>query len=133
MASMETILQNKYNISTLYPTEWPPEKDVSSDEDDDDHNAAASPQPAAETTKLHHHRSKSRFSVLESNSRFQRSLPGAEKTRDGVENLVQKDEPDPLGMYSSVVSQLRQRGMPVEDDTKLRKLSSHWDMNGASS
>lgn len=110
---METILQNKYNIATLYPTEWPAEKDLSSDEDDDD-----IPQPAS-TPNLNLRRSKSRYSVLENPGRFQRSLPGAEKTRDGVENLVQKDEPDPLGAYPSVVSILRQRGLPVEDDTKL--------------
>ncbi|KAF2193066.1 hypothetical protein K469DRAFT_551512 [Zopfia rhizophila CBS 207.26] len=111
MESMETKLLNKYNIPTLYPEKWPDEKDQSSDEDDDLPRTATA-QPVR--------RSKSRYSALESSGSYQRKLPGAEKTRDGVENLVQKDEGDPLGSYPSVVQVLRQRGLPVEDDIKLR-------------
>jgi exocyst complex component 2 len=104
--SKETELLNKYNIPTLYPATWPQDKDSSDDDD------------AIPSTSIAHRRSKSRFSVLESSGT--RKLPGAEKTRDGVENLVQKDENDPLGTYPSVVQVLRQRGLSVEDDIKLR-------------
>ncbi|KAF2796990.1 hypothetical protein K505DRAFT_322920 [Melanomma pulvis-pyrius CBS 109.77] len=109
MESMETKLLNKYNIPNLFPATWPEEKD-SSDEDD------APPRTNTQPVR----RSKSRYSVLESGGSYQRKLPGAEKTRDGVENLVQKDEGDPLGTYPSVVQVLRQRGLAVEDDIKLR-------------
>ncbi|KAF2472811.1 uncharacterized protein BDR25DRAFT_283350 [Lindgomyces ingoldianus] len=112
MESMETKLLNKYNISTLYPSQWPEEKDRDSDEEDEPLPRTTTAQPIR--------RSKSRYSVLESSGSYQRRLPGAERSRDGVENLVQKDEGDALGMYPSVVQVLRQRGLPVEDDVKLR-------------
>ena len=56
-------------------------------------------------------RSRSRYSVLEDRSRFSRQIPGAERSKDGVETLVQKDEQDPLGMYPSVVQVLRARSL----------------------
>ncbi|KAF2450178.1 hypothetical protein P171DRAFT_377096 [Karstenula rhodostoma CBS 690.94] len=114
MESIETQLLNKYNIPTLFPAQWPQEKDNSS-EDEDDAPAPQRPQtlpPAA--------RRKSRFSVLETSGSFTRKREGVEKTKEGVENLVQKDEQDPLGTYPSVVQVLRQRGLAVEDDFKLR-------------
>ena len=120
MESMETKLLNKYNISTLFPATWPEEKDLSSDEED------TLPQTA---TAQPIRRSKTRYSVLENPGSFRRKLPGAEKTRDGVENLVQKDEGDPLGTYSSVVQVLRQRGLPVEDDIKLSELPAHHNVS----
>jgi exocyst complex component 2 len=109
---METKLLNKYNIPSLYPAQWPQEKDESSDEDDQ-------PAPRTPAAAAPVRRSKSRYSVLEGRGSYQRKLPGAEKSKDGVENLVQKDENDPLGTYPSVVQVLRQRGLPVEDDIKL--------------
>ena len=39
---------------------------------------------------------------------------------DGLENLVQRDEPDPLGSTQSVVRILRQQGLPIQEDTRLR-------------
>ncbi|EHK97359.1 putative Exocyst complex component SEC5 [Glarea lozoyensis 74030] len=47
-------------------------------------------------------------------------VPGSQKSNNGVENLVQRDEPDPLGSTESVVRILRQLGLPVQDDTGLR-------------
>ena len=49
--------------------------------------------------------------MLEDRSRFSRQIPGAERSKDGVETLVQKDEQDPLGMYPSVVQVLRARSL----------------------
>lgn len=113
MTSDEHTLLNHYNITSLYPTAWPAEKDESDDSDDE--------QPAARSAKLAHSRSKSRYSALVRSASDRRSLvPGSEKTGDGVENLVQRDEPDPLGGPDSVVRILRQKGLPVEEDQRLR-------------
>lgn len=119
MESIETQLLNKYNIPTLYPSQWPEEKDNSSDSEDE----GSAPQRPLTLQPVR--RSKSRFSVLETSGSFARKREGVEKTKDGVENLVQKDEQDPLGTYPSVVQVLRQRGLSVEDDIKLRMSSPH--------
>lgn len=114
MANVEPTLLNHYKIDSLYPAEWPAEKDQEDSSDDD----AEQQQPktlAANSIR----RSKTRYSVLE-RPRQRTSVPGSQKTKDGVENLVQKDEPDPLGGAGSVVQILRARGLPVEDDLKLR-------------
>jgi len=107
---MESTLLNHYKISTLYPDTWPEEKDRDDSSEDE-------PLPSK---KINPRRSKSRYSVLERNASARSSVPGAERSKDGVENLVQKDEPDPLGGQQSVIQVLRQRGVPVEDNQKLR-------------
>lgn len=112
--AQETEILNKYNLTTLYPAAWPDEKNQV-DEDDDSEEPVA---PRATIQPIR--RTRSRYSVLEDRSRFSRQVPGAERSKDGVENLVQKDEQDPLGMYPSVVQVLRARNVPVEDDIKLR-------------
>ncbi|KAL8990857.1 MAG: hypothetical protein Q9177_000586 [Variospora cf. flavescens] len=113
MTSDEQTLLNHYNINTLYPTAWPIEKNES--------DASGDEQSTNTTKRLAHSRSKSRYSALIRNGSDRRSLvPGSEKTGDGIENLVQKDEPDPLGGPDSVVRILRQKGLPVEEDQRLR-------------
>jgi exocyst complex component 2 len=115
-ASIETEILNKYNLTTLYPSAWPEDKDAADEAEQSDDEPAA----AAKAAKAAMQRSRSnRFSVLE-DRRFSRAVPGAERTKDGIENLVQKDEPDALGLYPSVVGVLRQRTLAVEDDIKLR-------------
>lgn len=105
----EHAILNHYNLTTPYPTTWPVEKDDSDASDD------------AFPVKPSIRRSKSRYSALERSGSDRRSLvPGSEKTGDGVENLVQKDEADPLGNADSVVRVLRQKGIAVEDDQRLR-------------
>lgn len=111
-SSIETEILNKYNLTTLYPAAWPEEKDTA-----DEGELSADEAPAAAKAVR---RSRSRYSVLEDRSRFSRQIPGAERSKDGVETLVQKDEQDPLGMYPSVVQVLRARSLAVEDDIKLR-------------
>ena len=115
MADDNRIILNHYNISTPYPTEWPPEKDDSDGSEDE--------KPNNEKGGLAVPRAKTRYSALEySGTERRRSLvPGSEKTRDGVENLVQKDEADPLGTTGSVVRVLMQRGYPVEEDQLFRR------------
>jgi exocyst complex component 2 len=114
MADYERTVLDHYQLSNAYPVEWPAEKDLSDASDEED------------TIKSRRNgvirRSKSRYSALERAASDRKSLvPGSQKTGDGVENLVQKDEPDPLGTTESVVRVLRQQGLPVQDDTHLRK------------
>ena len=116
MADDGHLILNHYNISNPFPTEWPAENDDSETSEPD--------IPLKAATQLAHSKSRSRYTVLERNGGDRRSLvPGSEKTRDGVENLVQRDEPDPLGATDSVVRVLRQKGLPVDDDQRLRKSS----------
>ncbi|KAI4102244.1 MAG: hypothetical protein L6R37_004494 [Teloschistes peruensis] len=113
MTNDEHTLLNHYNITNLYPTTWPSEKDES--------DASGDEKPTITTAELAHQRSKSRYSALARSTSDRRSLvPGTERTGDGIENLVQKDEPDPLGGPDSVVRILRHRGLPVEEDQRLR-------------
>jgi hypothetical protein len=110
--SLQQAILNKYNLTTLWPTRWPDEKNDESDSDGEAPTTAA-----AQAVR----RDRSRYSVLEDRSRFSRQIPGAEISKDGKENLVQKDEQDPLGMYPSVVQVLRTRNVQVEEDIKLRR------------
>ncbi len=102
---MDKDVLSHFNIPNAYPTEWP--KELDSDDDDD----------AAGGIR----RSRSRYSALERTASERKSLlPGSQRTGDGRANLVQKDEADPLGAQGTVVSNLRQRGLPVEADTRLK-------------
>lgn len=99
---------NHYNLSNPYPVEWPAELDDTDEE-----------ELPSNTLKVR--RSQSRYSALERSASDRKSIiPGSQKTDDGRANLVQKDEPDPLGASESVVKVLRQRGLPVDNDTRLR-------------
>ena len=108
MAEFERSISNHYNLSNPYPVEWPAELEDSDDEE-------------AQSSKLNVRKSRSRYSALERNASDRRSvIPGSQKTGDGRANLVQKDEPDPLGTSESVVRALRSRGLPVDEDARLR-------------
>lgn len=109
MAESERVLLNHYNLPSLDLETWPVEHDVSSSDEDQ-----GSPRTA--TANLVR-RSRSRYSILDRSASYRSSVLSAEKS--GVGNLVQKDEPDPLGDSASVVQALRQRGLPVEEDLKL--------------
>jgi exocyst complex component 2 len=105
----ESALLNHYKIDSLNPAEWPVEKDLEDSSDEE-----VIPLTSKHSRKV----SRSRYSVLESPRRT--SVPGAERTKDGIENLVQKDEPDPLGSSGSVIQSLRRQGLKIEDDSKIR-------------
>lgn len=106
MADFDKNVLAHYNIQVVAPTEWPTELDESDGEQPDEIGVR---------------RSRSRYSALERSASDRRSgLVGAQKTVDGRSNLVQKDEPDPLGAAGSVVGSLRARGLPVEQDPRLR-------------
>lgn len=108
MADYERTIVNHYNLSNPFPVEWPAELDDTDEED-------------VQNGSLKVRRSQSRYSALERSASDRKSfIPGSQKTGDGRANLVQKDEPDPLGASESVVRVLRQRGIPVDNDTRLR-------------
>ena len=108
MADFERNIVNHYNLPTPFPVEWPAELNESDDE-------------LAPGKDLNAPRSKSRYSALERTASDRRSvILGSQKTDDGRANLVQKDEPDPLGGMDSVVAVLKQRGLPVDEDARLR-------------
>lgn len=102
-----------YQISSLKPetlVQWPTEKDRDSDASED------------ESVKKKANRRKSRYQALERAVSTRSSfVPGSETSGSGVANLVQRDEPDPLGSTDSVVRTLKQLGVPLQDDLKLRK------------
>lgn len=111
MADLERTVLDFYQISTLNPNEWPAEKDNDSDVSDEE--AAAAKKKA--------NRRKSRYQALEKAVSNRNSIiPGSENSSSGVSNLVQRDEPDPLGTTDSVVRTLKHLGVPVQDDPKLR-------------
>lgn len=112
MAETEQALLSHYNLTTLYPSEWPAERDDSGGSGDELQSPNTS---TAFTTR----QSKSRYSVLERLPSTRSSLPGSQRTADGAENLVQRDEPDPLGASVSVVQVLRQKGLPIDNDLGL--------------
>jgi exocyst complex component 2 len=101
---------NHYKIDSLDPSVWPAEKDGEDSEDD----GLLSPDQRP-GRKI----SRSSYSVLERNS-HRISVLGAERTKDGRENLVQKDEADPLGGQLSVMQTLKRQGIPVDTDAKQK-------------
>jgi exocyst complex component 2 len=110
------VLVNHYKIDTLDPREWPAEKDL---EDSSDEEGLM--PPPQNSRKL----SRSRYSILEGSFR-RTSVPGAERTKDGLDNLVQKDEADPLGGSASVIQSLKREGMKIGDgDSRLRMIDDH--------
>lgn len=108
MADYERTILDFYQIPTAFPSEWPAEKDVEGSDEEGEKGA-----------KLK--RRKSRYQALERAVSDRRSiLPGSEPGAGGVGSLVQKDEPDPLGTANSVVRTLKQLGLPLQDDLRLR-------------
>ena len=112
-ADTERTILDFYQVSSLNLVEWPAEKDNTSDVSDD--------ETAKQKAKAN--KRKSRFQALERVVSNRNSVvPGSETSASGVGNLVQRDEPDPLGTTDSVVRTLKQMGVPLQDDSKLREL-----------
>jgi exocyst complex component 2 len=106
----ESEVRNYYKVVSLYPEAWPEDHNDHADSSGDE---GLVPEPRKPTRVT----SRSRFSALEAK---RTSVPGAERTKDGLENLVQRDEPDPLGSRDSVITALRRKGISVDTDNKLR-------------
>ena len=110
MADIERSVLEFYQVSSPYPVEWPAEKDGSDVSEDE----------GAKSPKIN--RRKSRYQALERAAGNRGSIiPGSENSGNGVSNLVQRDEPDPLGTSDSVVRMLKQTGVPIQDDARFRK------------
>jgi exocyst complex component 2 len=107
---------NHYRIATLYPERWPHQDNESSDDEDEDDQAKAAVVPTRQASKLSLN-SRSSYSKYRNIDRHA-SIRSA--TTDS-ESLVQKDEPDALGMAPSVATQLKRRGVPIEQSDKIRK------------
>lgn len=119
MADYERTVLEHYSLTTAYPSAWPAEKD-GSDASDDENDAIESSKPAGSAIAMANRR-KSKYFALERVAGDRRSVvPGSQKSGDGIENMVSRDEPDPLGSTDSVVRVLRQLGLPVQEDTALR-------------
>lgn len=110
-AEVERQLLNHYKLTSLYPSEWPDREDESDEESEDEARGAVSPGAPMSPRS-----SKMRFPAFGRHA----SILSSGSSSQNIGSTVQKDEPDPLGMVSSVVQQLRRQGLPVEDDLKLR-------------
>lgn len=96
----EVDLLNHYGLQSLNPTRWPEGLFEEGDQERDTQWKSTAKARKRMTTL-------GRIPSLQSQGRSQKAS-------------VQKDEPDPLGTSQSVVASLRRRGLPVEDDYKLR-------------
>ncbi|KAI9684400.1 MAG: hypothetical protein M1829_002210 [Trizodia sp. TS-e1964] len=120
MTDYERIVLDHYKINSSFPVEWPTEKDLSDASEDE---YAPIPPPKNSKGKLEiPFRPAKRYSALgrsPSDSRSILSSPGRGNDTT-AEASVQKDEPDPLGTTDSIVRVLQRRGLPVEEDARLR-------------
>lgn len=117
MADFDRNVLDFYGISTMMPTTWPSEKNDKTDDSDSDRESQQQQQ-----RKKKVERRKSRYDALERAVSNRASfVAGSEKSASGVSNLVQRDEPDPLGSSDSVVRTLKELGVPLQDDPRLRK------------
>lgn len=108
MADFERTVLDFYQLPNPYPSEWPAEKDEADAGED---TASANPE----------NRRLSRYQALATAVNERRSMISGPD--GGVNNLVQKDEADPLGSTDSVVRSLKQMGLPIQDDPRLRKFT----------
>ncbi|OJJ49893.1 hypothetical protein ASPZODRAFT_59444 [Penicilliopsis zonata CBS 506.65] len=109
MAGLE--VTTHYNLPSEFPEEWPAELDDSDVSEDESIQKSGAPAR------------RSRYFALERGAGDRKSFSvglGPQKGGDGRDNPVSKDEPDPLGSGDSVVRILKQRGLPVEEDGRLR-------------
>ncbi|KAI1334816.1 exocyst complex component Sec5-domain-containing protein [Xylariaceae sp. FL0016] len=107
-----------YKISEPYPTRWPSDLNEKSD---DDSASDLEEKKKQQQKKQNLNRRKSRYQALERAVSSRSSvIAGSEKSDAGVSNLVQKDEPDALGTTDSVMRRLKELGLPVDTDSRLR-------------
>ena len=115
-ANTERELLNHYKITSLYPEAWPRDDgdEDSTDDDETEQAKGAKGKPAR-------HGSKMSIASQASFSKY-RNLDRHASVRSNptTESLVQQDEPDALGMRRSVAQELSRKGVPVQDNLKLR-------------
>lgn len=109
MADYDRKILDFYQLPTPYPSEWPSQKDDGEVSEDESFAKKANQR-------------KSRYQALAKAVSERKSLvSGSDGGNGGVGTLVQTDEPDPLGSTDSVIGQLRNLGVPLQDDTRLRE------------
>ena len=110
----ERILLNKYHLTSLHPTEWPHENDDdnSSEEEEEERGASKASLSNGHARNMSTSSNSARYQKISRHA----SIEGRKHTDAGI----QKDEPDALGKAQSVVSELRRRGLPVEENSALR-------------
>ena len=95
---MDPTIAKHYRLTDPYPTTWS--------------------DPIEDSQALHRRATKAstaRYSVLQEEGMSLRA------SGSSLEAVVPQDEADPLGSTSSVVRILRKRGLPVDDNLKLRE------------
>ncbi|ODA76753.1 hypothetical protein RJ55_08024 [Drechmeria coniospora] len=107
MADFERTILEFYQLPTPYPVEWPAEKE----------GGEAYYSSGDEENGTKHRRRRSRYQALESAVHDRRSVVSGV---EDIGNLVQQDEPDPLGTSDSVVQSLTSMGLPLQDDLRMR-------------
>ncbi|KAE8148932.1 exocyst complex component Sec5-domain-containing protein [Aspergillus avenaceus] len=99
-------IANYYNLPSAFPEEWPAELDESDQSEDE---------------TLTRRGSRSRYFALErSNSGRKGANLGSFKGSNSRDNLVQLDEPDPLGTSDNVLKILKKRGLSLDEESRLR-------------
>ena len=100
-----------YNLPSAYPEEWPAELDES---DSDDGGAQPRKPPQQQRDR------KSRYFALERSASRRGSYFESHKREEDHENPIKRDESDPLGLGDRVIRTLKKRGLPVDEDLRLR-------------
>ncbi|KAL9051866.1 MAG: hypothetical protein Q9162_005756 [Coniocarpon cinnabarinum] len=96
-----------YGLNSLYPSEWPAEKEEGDGQESEPESKA----------KIKHAR---RFTTLE-HSRGKRKGKSPSKRREqDLPPPLPRDEADPLGGSASIVSLLRRKGIPADRDEELK-------------
>ncbi|OQN98106.1 hypothetical protein B0A48_15938 [Cryoendolithus antarcticus] len=114
-ASKEHDLLSRYHLTNPYPNEWP--QPLRGEDDSDSDSGSDVQQPKHRNGNVRESRLSATYKSIDRHASLRSlGLSGTQKTAGGVDSLVQKDEPDPLGMASSVAAELRRRGLPVDED-----------------
>ena len=113
-AAKERELLSHYKLTSLHPDVWPHQDNDSSEGEEEEQANVTAPTRHASKLSINSRSSYSKYRYIDRHA----SIRSA--TNDS-ESVVQNDEPDPLGMMPSVATELKRRGMPVEDDMRLRR------------
>lgn len=100
-------IANHYGLPSAFPEEWPAELDESGGSD-------AESLRGGESSRSQ----KSKYFALDRSNSHRKNL-GSQRN-SGRDNLAQKDEPDPLGLGDSVLKILKKKGLPLDEESRLR-------------
>ena len=112
-ADRERQILNHYHIASLYPERWPLQDNESSDDEEEARPNGAAPTRQISTLSMNSRSSYSKYKNIDRHASVRSAATDSE-------SLVQQDEPDALGMAPSVATQLKRRGIPVDQSDKLR-------------